>query len=185
MKNLMLSFSFLISIVFVYAQEYEFINEVITPFEANSTIPKDTIYIKDKFIVLGKDYLKQEYLNEETIKFLWNNKKDTSPVELFLKNFSIRHLRLDIEESINDSIIDFRHLNSCFYPCDNNFIKKNPQKKFLAISKPFFNCKKDWCLIVKSEHIPYTDTGGNALMYIYIKIDDQWILYNVLVLSLT
>jgi hypothetical protein len=185
MKDFVLLFSLLLGVYSIRAQEYKFINEVITPFEEYSSIPKDTIYIKDKFIVLGKDYLKPEYLNEETIKFLWNNKKNSSPVELFLKNFNLNHLRIDIEQSAKDSIIYIGKLKNYFYLCDENFIKNNPKKKFLSISKPFFNCNRDWCIIVMSEYIPYTDTGGNALMYIYIKINEKWILYDVLNLSLT
>lgn len=54
-----------------------------------------------------------------------------------------------------------------------------------SISKPFFNKSKDWGMIINSEYIPYTNTGGSGLLYIYTKIDNKWVLYNVINLWLS
>ncbi len=173
----------IISLIKVNGQEYEFINQTITLISENSIVPKDSVYLNKKFIVLGNEYMKTEYLNEKTIRFWWKNSNSKSPVELFLSNFNFDHLKTDILKSKNDSIVDFEKLQKYFFEADNEFIKKNPKKKYLQISKPFFNCNNNWCFIVKSEFIPHTNIGGNKLMYIYVNIKNEWILYNILNLS--
>jgi len=168
-------------------EEYEVINEVISPFEKNIPIPLDSIFLNNKFIVLGVNHFKAENINEETFKFLWNNGdiKGQPPIELFFKNFNLSHLKSDIIKSQSDSIINFKSLKGYFHSSNEAFIKNNPKHKYLSISKPFFNCNKDWCFIVKSQYIPYTSTGGNGVMYIYVKVDDLWVLYNTIDLWLT
>ncbi|MGB1307897.1 MAG: hypothetical protein ACPG6B_03235 [Oceanihabitans sp.] len=185
MKKLLIIFLIYISFTKADAQEYELINQIITPFEEDNPISVDSIYLNNKFIPLGKEYLKVENLNEETIRFWWNNSSYKAPVELFLKNFNLSHLKSELLKTKNDSIIDFKKLNTYFIKIDKEFTKNNPKKKYLSISQPFFNCQKNWCFIVKSEFIPYTYTGGNKLMYIYVKVDNIWILYSILNLSVS
>lgn len=144
----------------LHAQEYEFINQVIVPFDETSTVPLDTIYLKNKFIILGNDYINLELLNEETIRFWWDNSYKNPPVELFLENYNLTHLKNDILLSQKDSNIDFSRLNNYFFSVDNQFIKENPKNNYLSISKPFYNCKKDWCFIIKS--------------------NSKWVLYNTM-----
>lgn len=186
MKKYLIYLLLIISIS-INAQEYEFINEVITPFEDNNPIQLDSIFLKNRFIILGDNHLKYSHLNEDSFRMLWDimGNKQEPPVELFLMNFNFEHLKADIIKSQNDSIVDFNKLNKYFYSTDEVFIKNNPKKKYISISQPFFNDVKDWCFIIKNEFIPYTNTGGNSVMFIYIKIDDIWILYNTLTLSLT
>ncbi len=71
------------------------------------------------------------------------------------------------------------------YIANQEYIENNPKKKYLSISMPFFNYTKDWCVIVKSKHIPYTDTGGSGVMYIYVKVNEKWVLYNAINLWLS
>jgi hypothetical protein len=97
-----------------------------------------------------------------------------------LANFDLNHLKSEINKSQNDSNINFNFLNKYFYKSNQEYIRENPKKKYLSISRPFFNYNKDWCVIVKSQYIPYTNTGGSGVMYIYVKADDKWILYNVI-----
>ena len=167
------------------AQDYKFINEVILPYAENNPIPLDSIYLNKRFITLGEDYIKLEYINEQTIRFWWSNSSKKAPIELFLANFNLNHLKEDIIKSQKDSIINFKKLNNYFYSYDDEFVIKNQKTRYLSISKPIFNCKKNWSFIVKSEYTPYTNSGGNAVMYIYIKVDSKWILYNTINLSLT
>lgn len=184
-KNITILLIILNFIIVASAQDYKFINEVISPYDENNPIPLDSIYLNKKFIILGENYIKSDYLNEQTIRFWWSSSDKNAPVELFLANFNINHLRENINRSQKDSIINFKKLNSYFYSCDDVFIAENQKNKYLSISKPFFNCEKNWGFIVKSEYTPYSNSGGNAVMYIYIKVDSKWILYNTLTLSLT
>jgi len=163
----------------VNGQEYSFINEVVTPYEKDNVIPLDTIFLRGEYINL-KTHLKLEYLNEETVKLWWSNGNKIPPVELFLANFDLNHLKSEINKSQNDSNINFNFLNKYFYKSNQEYVKENPKKKYLSVSRPFFNHNKDWCAIVKSQYIPYTNTGGSGVMYIYVKVQDKWILYNII-----
>lgn len=174
---------FLLLVIFslkTNAQDYGFINEVITPFEESSEVPIDSIFLNKEFIILGKDYINIDMLNEETIKIWWKSSYKKPPVELFLDNYNLRHLKNDILDSQKDSIIDFSKLEKHFYAVDNQFIKNNSEKNYLSISKPFYNCKKDWCFIIKSKYIPIADTHSGLVMHIYVKSNGKWILYNTI-----
>lgn len=161
-----------------YGQQYEFINDVINPYENGNPIPKDSIYLYHQFIPLGTQYLNTESLNEESIRLWWNEiKNNQPPVELFLENFNLEHLKSDITKSQNDSIIDFNKLEKYFHKSDTKFLKENPRNTIVYISKPYFNCKKDWALIVTSSYLPYVNTSSGGLMNIYVKINGKWILY--------
>lgn len=176
---------FMLNSLCVNAQEYQFINSVVTPYEGESAIPLDTLFLNNRFIEFGDEYLKVEYDIEQLIRFQWSYRKMAAPVELFLKNFSIKRLQSEIKRAQGDSEIDFKALNNYFFPVNEEFINSHRRKKYLSISKPLFNKKKDWCVIIKYQYIPYTDTGGNKGMYIYVKVDDKWFLYNTITLSLT
>jgi hypothetical protein len=178
-KRIFLVFLTLIFFSKINGQEYSFINEVITPYEKNNSIPLDSIFLREKFINL-KNHINLKYLNEETIKLWWNNGKKLPPVDLFLKNFDLSHFKAEIKKTQSDSIIDFESLEKYFYCSNQEYVTNNPKKKYLSISKPFFNFSKDWCVIVKSQYIPYTNTGGSGVMYIYVKVQDKWILYNII-----
>lgn len=158
-------------------QEYSFINEVVTRYEKDNVIPVDTIFLREEFINL-KTHLKLEYLNEETIKLWWSNGNKLPPIELFLANFDLDHLKSEINKTQNEFDINFKSLNKYFYKTNQDYVNDNPKKKYLSISRPIFNYSKDWCVIVKSQYVPYTNTGGSGVMYIYVKVKDKWILYN-------
>ncbi len=49
-------------------EDYSFINEIITPYEKNNPIPKDTIFLSNKFLDLNESF---KNLNKETIKIWW------------------------------------------------------------------------------------------------------------------
>lgn len=184
MKLYIVYFFVLIRVINVNAQDYSFINKVITPYEKNNPIPLDTIFLEERFIILGKDILEIEYLNKESFKLWWGN-NNMPPLELFYSGYNFNHLKSDIIKSQKDSIINFKELNNYFYASSKKFIKNNPKNKYLSISKPFFNCSKDWCFIIKSLFIPHTGMGRSHEMYIYIKVNDRWVLYNTITLSFT
>jgi len=183
MKKYLITLFIMIYCVGLNAQDYQFINEVILPYKEtnykdNNAISLDSIYLMKKFIIIGKDFSKIEYFNEKSIKFWWNDNRNSPLVELFLKNFNFEHLKADLIRSKNDSIIDFTKLNKYFHSTDENYQNEYPKNQYLSISKPFFNCNRDWCFIIKSKYIPYVQAGGNGQMFIYIKINGKWILYN-------
>lgn len=180
MKKLVFFVAFLLTLSnTVIGQEYSFINEVITPYENNNVIPLDTIFLMEEFIDL-KTHFKLEYLNEETVKLWWFNGKKLPPVELFLANFDLNHLKSEISKTQNKLDINFKSLNKYFYKSSQEYIKENPKNKYLSISRPFFNHNQNWCVIVKSEYIPYVNVTSGGVMYIYVKVKDKWILYNTI-----
>lgn len=138
-----LIFFLIISSYNIEAQQYEFINEVVTTYEKDNPIPLDTIFLKSKFIALGEKRMPLEYLNEETIKFWWRNGniKQHPPIELFLKNFNLSHLKSDINNSQHDSIINFKALNSSFHSSSNEFIKKIRRKNIYPFPNRFLIAK--------------------------------------------
>lgn len=62
-------------------------------------------------------------------------------------------------------------------------MKDNPNKKHLYISKPYFNCNRDWAFIITSTYIPYADFSSGGIMNIYIN--GKWIIYKKLNLWLS
>lgn len=164
---------------------YSFINEVITTHERGAIVPLDTIFLREKFINL-KVKLNLKHLNEETLKSWWSsNMSRFPPIELFLANFELAHLKSEIQNSKTDENIDFKLVNKFFYSSDINYLKMYPKNKYLSISKPIFNKKKDWCVIVKSQFVPYFNAGGSGEMYVYVRVEGKWILYNVISLWVT
>ena len=177
-KHILYLFLTICPATLIIAQEYDFINEVITSYEKDIPIPLDTIFLNKNFIALGKNHMKIEYLNKNSFEFWWNDlRKNKPPIELFLKNFSLDHLKLEILKSQNDSLINFKALNSYFHSSNQEFIKTHPKNTYLSISKPLFNPNKDWCIIVKSSYNPFFNAGGGGMLYIFVKVDDKWILY--------
>lgn len=164
-----------------YGQHYKFINEVITPYENDNIIPKDSIYLNPTFIPLGNQYLNIKGINEESINLWWNEIRGAkAPMELFLTNFNLEHLKSDIIKFQNDSIIDFSRLEKYFHSSNIKFQENNPKVKVLNVSKPYFNCSGDWAIIITSSYIPYINTSSGGIMNIYVKINGKWILYHKL-----
>jgi len=182
MKKLF-SFIFFVTFFLSCAQEYEFINQVITPFEKKNPIPLDTIFLRNKFLLPGKGFQSIESFNKPNLKSLWEPIPyvHTPPVELFLHNFDTGYIQSELQKIQNDSLINIEQLNKYFYLCSDEFVKNNPRNKYISISKPIFNRNKDWCFIVKSHFIPYVQVGG-GIMEIYVKVNKVWVLYHTLTL---
>ncbi len=190
LKNIVIIFILCTTLNINAQKDYSFINEVITLYEKNNSIPKDTILLSNKFLDL-KDSFKN--LNKETIKIWWGinlydtleEKNTIPPVALFLKNFNLDRVSKKIKNTFNNDYIDKSRLKKHFYLCDDEYMENNLKKSFLHISRPYFNKKKDWCLIVKETNCAYFNFSTGETIYIYVKVDEEWELYNKITLSVS
>lgn len=162
-----------ISTITLTAQTYEFLNDSLV-FSRDSNI-----YLKDKFLS-SKNNSSIEHFNEYNLKELWYpipfDSISMPPIKLFLKSFNFNHLRADIVANKNDTIIDFTKLNEVFIPVNNDYVNKHPKNTYIQISKPYYNCSKDWVIIFIDVGNRYYDYG-NGFIYIYRKIKNEWTLY--------
>lgn len=192
MKNLILFLLIsLLSISSNNAQTFNFINEVV------KYSKQDTIHLRNNYITEFKVEIK--YFDEYNFKKWWEPipHPNIPPIEPFINNFNLAHLRADLIANKNDSLIDFKLLNKRFVPVTVKALKKireelrkKDKSKFdytkylneayLNISKPIFNCSKDWAIIVTESFSPYLEVATSGYLNIYRKLDDKWILYHKL-----
>ncbi|MCH7559814.1 MAG: hypothetical protein IIC67_00335, partial [Thaumarchaeota archaeon] len=154
-----------------YSQTYEFINEVL------EFTNKDTLYLKDKFFNLDENFING--FNEKNVKDWWyplpNSK--TPSIKPFLDNFNINHLKADLLNNRCDTIIDFKRLKPFLYKSSINDEKVHRKRTYITISKPIFNCSKNWAVMIFTAYRPYANAGGGGYMHIYKKRKGKWILY--------
>ena len=169
------------SIVLKAQEEYNFINEVI---HYNDKYD-EKIYISNSFLSIKDTPLCLEKFNNETLEFWWKMNPKAPPIELFLSNFNIDYLAFKFRELCVDSSLKTELLGNKFYVVDEKYKKENPKKTYLTISRPIFNCTQKWAIILKSNYRPYTQTGGNVMMHIYVEIEGKWVLYYSFNIGLT
>lgn len=170
------------------AQGYTLINEVI------KYSKQDTIQLKDKFMIFDLTKVDVKF-SKENIEELWTPMPhpDTPPIEPFLNNFNLAHFRADIIANKNDTLINFNLLNKRFIPYAENDLNKsqnsnsnrhnyteNLNKAHLNMSKPIFNCSKNWAIIITESFSPYYDVATSGYLNIYRKTNGKWVLYHKL-----
>ncbi len=64
-------------------------------------------------------------------------------------------------------------------------MENNLKKSFLHISRPYFNKKKDWCFLIQETSCAYLSSSTGEIIYIYVKVNEEWVLYNKLTLSVS
>lgn len=170
------------------SQEYNFINEILTQ-------RNDSVYLTENYI---RDYgIEVNDFNEENFRLWWSEIQDdrTPSMELFFSNFNPKILRSGLLANEKDSIINFRDLSSKIKKISYEEIvrirenRKNGNysslqdyydNNFYNISKPIFNTKKDWVIIIMSMENPYIDIYINRQLYIYQKTNCKWKLFHKL-----
>ncbi|MEM6515544.1 MAG: hypothetical protein AAF688_05130, partial [Bacteroidota bacterium] len=85
---------------YLICQEVEFLNQIISPYSKNNPIPKDTLFLNDKYTDLAK-YFKVDNINSETLRDWWGGLFDENkpPIELFLKHFTIDNIRRELNNN--------------------------------------------------------------------------------------
>lgn len=173
MKNTILTSFFVFCFLnYGYSQTYDFINQNI-----NSSKEKH-IYLKDRFIT---DYrVEVKFFDEINFSEWWSPfpNSQTPSIKLFFDNFNLLHLKAELETNKTDSVIDFKKLNKKFYKSSNQDLQQYGERSYLSISKPIFNCSKNWCLIIKSYYTPQGNAGGDGNIFIYRKVGNKWIFYH-------
>jgi hypothetical protein len=174
MKKLLVLTLLSISTITLKAQTYEFLNDSLVFSRENN------IYLKNKYLS-SKNTSSIEHFNEYNLKEWWYPMTFDSismpSIKPFLKSFDFNHLRADIIANRNDTIIDFKKLNDVFIPVTDDYINKYPKNTYIQISKPYFNCSKDWVILFIDVGNRYYDYG-NGYIYVYRKIKNEWQLYH-------
>lgn len=156
------------------SQVYDFLNEDIL-FKHT-----DTVYLKKTFLNID-NHIKVKFFTEINLRQWWSPlpliSTKTPSIEPFLDNFDLNHLQSDIINSQNDSVIDFLKLNHNFYPASEDFRNENTRLTYVQISKPFYNCSKNWLILFIDIGNGYKNYNS-GFFYVYKKEDDKWILYN-------
>jgi hypothetical protein len=178
MKNI-LSILLIITINNCYTQEYNFINTIFKEYKS------DTIYLEKKFLTFDSQTISIKF-SKENIQYLWKPSplSNTPPIDSFFNNFNLFHLKADLVANKNDSIIDFRKLDKRVFPSSLKYMREHTHLTYISISKPIYNCSKNWAIIfIDSSNLSHDIGSGN--MYIYRKIDEKWILYHTIELWLS
>jgi hypothetical protein len=175
MRTKFLTF-FLLFSVYVQGQSYELINEVIKP--SNSI--EEKIYLRETFLDLEQSPFDFENFNQKTLEFWWNINPRSPSIDVFLREFKFDYLYLEIKDLIQVSNMRIKPklLNNTFIIVDDVFEKKNKKYNYLTLSKPIFNCNKDWAILIKSFYKPFTQTGSGGVMCVYKKNNETWELYH-------
>ena len=144
----------------IFGQDYKVLNDIVQ---------NETIYLREYY-----EPVETKYLSVEFFKGNWSELPlDKTPsINLFLKNFNFEHTINDL--GLNTSKIDFEKLNSNYISLES--IKENPSY-YTVISKPMFNCFKDWVIVYKY-NVYKNDVGSTGNFYIYRKINDKWVFYH-------
>ena len=168
---------------------YQFINDVLLK---SGNIER--LGLHHKFMpILPRDY--KGRLHEKVFDGLWEPipgiVENFPDKDEFLKNVSFKHLFAvaDNELAKEQEEIDFSRLDNRFKRIENetgflnepttNYLDANT---ILRISKPFFNCTNDWAILRTVLYSKITSSGD--VLSIYRKIDDKWVLYHKLELSI-
>ncbi|AXT18470.1 hypothetical protein D7030_07545 [Flavobacteriaceae bacterium AU392] len=189
MKNILTLFLIFCCNVSNTQDTYQFINDVLLK---SGSIEK--LGVHHKFMpILPKGY--EDILHEKVFDDLWNPiksiDKDFPNKAIFLKNINFKHLFAiaDGELTGEQEQIDFSKLDNRFKKIENETAFLNEKKSnylnantILKISKPFFNCSKDW-VILRTESYSKIVSSGQELS-IFRKVDGEWILYHRLFLSI-
>lgn len=167
---------FLLLSMLVQGQSYELINEVIKP---NNSI-EEKIYLKEGFLDLEDSPFDLENFNQKTLEFWWNVNPKSPSIDVFLEELKFDYLYIEIRDLIHNSGLKLKPelLKNTFIVVDDTFEKKNKKYNYLTISKPIFNCNKDWAILIKSSYRPFTQTGSGGVMYVYKKNMGAWELYH-------
>jgi hypothetical protein len=160
------------------AQTYDLINDIINELEA------DSIYLKDNFTVLNKNdndfivtFLKKDFFINNWKSISDDKYPDIKP---FLENFDISHLKAIALNEKGVEKVDFKKLStkviskSNFAQEERNYGNK---KGILHMSKPIFNCSKDWAIVYRFSEFAL-DVGNSGDIYIYKKENGKWVYYH-------
>ena len=174
MKNIITAFFAFHFLNFGYSQTYEFINDSVVFNQKNE------IYLINWFLSSSNTNSIANF-NEYNLKEWWCpmslDSVSMPSIKPFLENFNFNHLQADIIANKNDTLIDFKKLNSAFVSVNNDYINKHPENTFVQISKPYYNCSKNWVILfINKGNRSYNLGKGNIC--IYRKIKDKWILYH-------
>jgi hypothetical protein len=148
----------------------------------------DTIKLNKEFksILPDTDYL--QFFQKENLKEIWGPHIQTTnewpSLDTFLTcmditsflDFAKKELRIGFKESIDTSKL------SSFVKAIA--IKRKPIKHgdgYFVISRPYFNCNKDWAMISVSS-VFFGGASGDTI-HIYQKIGDKWVLFHKIQLN--
>lgn len=190
MKRIIIQLIFLFNSITIYSQSYDFINDVIKHKYS------DTIKLKENFNVDFR--IETNSFDEYNIREWWKPFPGFAhpSIEPFLNNFNLGHLRSDLLNNKNDTLIDFSLLEKRFIPItkndleairenmnkDENIAKqaytKYLNKSYIYISKPVFNCSKNWAVIITESFNPYFNIASGGYFKVYRRVDGEWVLYH-------
>lgn len=157
-----------------YSQTYSLINDILEGYKS------DSIYIEEKFMSFDKDNIPLK-ISKESIEELWTPipNSNTPSIKLFLDNFDLNHLEWNLIKNKNDTVIDFSKLAKSVFKSSKEYIRLNTSNTYISISKPIFNCSKNWAIIF-TYSVNLAHDNGSGYMKVYKKINERWVLYHKL-----
>jgi hypothetical protein len=178
MRNLLLTLSIFIFTTNLKAQTYELLNDIF------SSTKNEKVHLKSDFESLNNEKFLNSYLTENFIKDNWEPLPSikTPDSSLFFNNVKLEHLRfMVVTPSSSNQEIDFKKLKESFVrvsDLDEHF-KENDT--YQVVSKPLFSCNNQWAVIYRYT-VFKSDVGNSGTLYIYRKIDENWVVYHKITL---
>lgn len=161
--------------------KYELINQM---FQSET----DTIKLNKEFksILPDLDYL--QCFQKENLKEIWGSHFQTTnewpSLDTFLTHMDITSFldfaKKEFKSGAKESI-DKSKLNSY---AEVLAIKRKPHKHgdgYFVISRPYFNCNKDWAMISVSS-VFFGGASGDTI-HVYQKIKEKWVLFHKIQLN--
>ena len=145
---------------YLVAQEYELINDMY----------KEKTILRKNYELIDTVYLTPTFFRNN-----WSSlpSKKTPSIDIFLANFSFTHIIAEAK-LVNNSSIDFSNLNKNISELTDVGSNNN---NYAVISKPIFNCSKDW-VIVYMFNVFSIDVGNTGHIYIYRKVNENWLYFH-------
>lgn len=168
----------IISLSPIYSQTYNLLNDIFYSNEGKN------MYLNSEFIKTnGENSIElHKYLNENFIKENWEYlpSSNTPSLKGFLENFDLSIIKKKAYSQNKNKLIKFGKLQKHVIAV-NGFEKSN---SYMVISKPIFNCSKDWAILYKYS-IFSIEVGTSGYLMIYRKLDDKWIEYHKISLGIS